>query len=107
MHIDYIKAGAEVITTNTYPSNWIMLDVVGLGSKFEEINLKAINAAIESRKECKRDDVLIAGFLSHIFPIADGDLKSNPVVVVSKSLLEESFGEMSEILSQNGCDLIL
>ena len=107
IHIDYIKAGAEIITTNTYPSNRIMLDAAGLGSRFEEINLKAINAAFEARIETDRDDVLISGSLSHRFPIAHGDLQSNPAVSVSKSHLEAACDEMSEILSQNGCDLIL
>lgn len=107
IHIDYIKAGAEIITTNTYPSNRIMLDAAGLGSRFEEINLKAINAAVESRIETDRDDVLIAGSLSHRFPIEHGDLQSNPAISVSKSYLREVCDEMSEILSQNGCDLIL
>ena len=107
IHIDYIKAGAEIITTNTYPSNRIMLDAAGLGSKFEEINLKAINAAVEARIETDRDDVLIAGSLSHRFPIAHGDLQSNPAISVSKSHLRGVCDEMSEILSQNGCDFIL
>ncbi len=107
IHIDYIKAGAEIITTNTYPSNRIMLDAAGLGSKFEEINLKAINAAVEARIETDRDDVLIAGSLSHRFPIAHGDLQSNPAIFVSKSHLKGVCDEMSEILSQNGCDFIL
>jgi len=107
IHIDYIKAGAEIITTNTYPSNRIMLDAAGFGSRFEEINLKAINAAIEARIETDRDDILIAGSLSHRFPIAHGDLQSNPAISVSKSHLKEVCDEMSEILSQNGCDFIL
>ena len=107
IHIDYIKAGAEIITTNTYPSNRIMLDAAGFGSRFEEINLKAINAAFEARIETDRDDILIAGSLSHRLPIAHGDLQSNPAISVSKSHLKGVCDEMSEILSQNGCDLIL
>ena len=84
-----------------------MLDAAGLGSRFEEINLKAINAAVEARIEIDRDDVLIAGSLSHRFPIAHGDLQSNPAISVSKSHLKGVCDEMSEILSQNGCDFIL
>ena len=39
--------------------------------KFEEINLSAINAALDARKECDRDDVLVAGSLSHQIPYQD------------------------------------
>ena len=74
IHLDYINSGAEVITANTYASSRLMLDAAGLGDHFEEINLKAMQAAREARKEAGNDHILIAGSLSHRFPIADGDL---------------------------------
>ena len=38
IHLDYINAGAEVITTNTYASSRSMLEAAGLADSFEEIN---------------------------------------------------------------------
>ena len=71
IHKDYINAGAKIITTNTYASNRMILEVAGVEDKFEEINLAAINAAIQAREECGRDDVLVAGSLSHQIPYED------------------------------------
>tara|TARA_B100001175_G_C19470774_1_gene621616 strand:- start:290 stop:1216 length:927 start_codon:yes stop_codon:yes gene_type:complete len=107
IHIDYINSGSQVITTNTYASSRIMLEAAGYGDRFKEINLKAINAALDARNETLNDEIVIAGSLSHRYPIADGDLMSSASVKVSQSRLKEAADEMVEILSYNGCDLIL
>ena len=107
IHLDYINSGAEVITTNTYASSRLMLDAAGLGDKFEEINLKAIQSAREAREESGNDNILIAGSLSHRFPIADGDVKSNPAINVSQDKFLEVCLELSSLLAGNGCDFIM
>ncbi|MDA9651874.1 homocysteine S-methyltransferase family protein [Pelagibacteraceae bacterium] len=106
VHLDYIKAGAQVITTNTYASSRLLLDAAGVGKDFEEINLKAINAAKAARDEVS-DDILIAGSLSHRYPIAHGDMQSNATIQFEQSVLQEATDEMANILVKNGCDLIL
>jgi len=106
VHLDYIKAGAQVITTNTYASSRLLLDAAGFGKDFEEINLKAINCAKAARDEVD-DNILIAGSLSHRYPIANGDLQSNATIQFEQSILQEATDEMAEFLSNNGCDLLL
>ena len=105
--MDYIKAGAQVITTNTYPSSRLMLEAAGLAKRFKEINLKAINSAKNARKLLNRDDVLVAGSVSHRYPIADGDPQSDPSIIVARDKLGEYCDEMVDFLSKYGCDLIL
>ena len=46
IHKDYIMAGSQIITTNTFASGRMLLESAGVASKFEEINLSAINSAI-------------------------------------------------------------
>ena len=106
VHLDYIKAGAQVITTNTYASSRLLLDAAGVGKDFEEINLKAISAAKAARDEVS-NDILIAGSLSHRYPIAHGDMQSNATIQFEQSVLQEATDEMANFLSENGCDLIL
>ncbi|MGY9026125.1 MAG: homocysteine S-methyltransferase family protein, partial [Candidatus Pelagibacterales bacterium] len=106
IHLDYINAGAQVITTNTYASSRLLLDAAGFGNDFEEINLKAISAAKAAREEVS-DDILIAGSLSHRYPIAHGDAQSNATIQFKQPILQEATDEMAELLSENGCDLIL
>ncbi len=52
IHKDYIEAGSSIITTNTYATNRMILETAGVDNQFKEINLSAINAALEAREEC-------------------------------------------------------
>ena len=53
IHKDYIEAGADIITTNTYASNRMILEVAGVDDQFKEINLAAINAALKLEKSAE------------------------------------------------------
>ena len=108
---DYINAGAKIITTNTYASNRMILEVAGVEDKFEEINLAAINAAIQAREECGRDDVLVAGSLSHQIPYEDAfrsqEEKDKYIKKLTPEYFRKSFDELAFFLADNGCDFIL
>ena len=111
IHKDYINAGAKIITTNTYASNRMILEVAGVEDKFEEINLAAINAAIQAREECGRDDVLVAGSLSHQIPYEDAfrsqEEKDKYINKLTPDYFQKSFDELAFFLADNGCDFIL
>ena len=111
IHKDYINAGAKIITTNTYASNRMILEVAGVEDKFEEINLAAINAAIQAREECGRDDVLVAGCLSHQIPYEDAfrsqEEKDKYIKKLTPEYFQKSFDELAFFLADNGCDFIL
>ncbi|MDC3155062.1 homocysteine S-methyltransferase family protein [Pelagibacteraceae bacterium] len=111
IHKDYINAGAKIITTNTYASNRMILEVAGVDDKFEEINLAAINAAIQAREECGRDDVLVAGSLSHQIPYEDAfrsqEEKDKYIKKLTPEYFQKSFDELALFLADNGCDFIL
>ena len=111
IHKDYINAGAKIITTNTYASNRMILEVAGVEDKFEDINLAAINAAIQAREECGRDDVLVAGSLSHQIPYEDAFIsqeeKDKYIKKLTPEYFQKSFDELAFFLADNGCDFIL
>ena len=107
IHSDYILAGSEIITTNTYASSRLMLDAAGLGEHFEEINSKAIKAALSAREQATDIDILVAGSLSHRLPIKDGDSQAKPGNEPQISLFESSCQELANFLAVNGCDIII
>ena len=60
IHLDYIRAGADVITTNTYGTTRLRLRHVGLEERFETLVRTAGQLAAEARAEAGRDDARIA-----------------------------------------------
>ena len=66
MHINYIKAGADVITTNTYSSARHNLEPLGHGELTVELNMRAVHIAQEAIYRANVDrPVYIAGAVSN------------------------------------------
>lgn len=107
IHRDYIAAGADIITANTFASSRLMLEPAGFADQFEEINRTAINAACRARDSSGRKDVLVAGSLSQMCPMnadshrADLDREPPPEV------MRDAFFELATLLRDAGCDLLL
>jgi hypothetical protein len=79
IHADYIAAGAEVITANTFASSRLMLSRAGYGAQVEEINRRAVEAALRARDKAPGGaDVVVAGSLSHMVPVAEGTALVDP-----------------------------
>jgi S-methylmethionine-dependent homocysteine/selenocysteine methylase len=62
IHQDYISAGADIITTNTYGIVRSSLAKEGLEDRFEELNVVACNLAGQARQKSEAS-ILIAGSL--------------------------------------------
>jgi S-methylmethionine-dependent homocysteine/selenocysteine methylase len=107
IHRDYISAGADVITANTYASSRLMLEQAGLADRFETINRATVGAARRARKESGRKDVLIAGSISHRSPMKVGAAAPDPMRKPSAEALTETTAELAELLKEEGCDLII
>lgn len=99
IHLDYIEAGADVITTNTFGSTRFVLEAAGLGAEFERINSDALWAAREARRLGARD-VSIAGSISCLPPRFDVEAYPDSATELGAYL------ELAEFLAANGADLI-
>lgn len=107
IHGDYIAAGADIITANTYASSRLMLGPAGFADRFEEINRTAVAAALRAREVSGRDDVLVAGSLSHAGPVVSGTARPDPARAPSEGAMADAFGELAMLLRDEGCDLII
>lgn len=107
IHRDYIEAGADIITANTYSSSRLLLDLDGLGDQFERINRETVRAAHRARRDCGRSDVLVAGSLSHRGPLVEGTATPDTGAAASVDALAVSVSELAHLLREEGCDLIL
>src|SRR5260221_1884584 len=68
IHLDYVKAGAEILETNTFGANRMRLAAFGFTEKLRAIN----QAGVKIAREASRDTAFVAGAIrppgGHIEP---------------------------------------
>ncbi len=107
VHLDYIAAGADIITANTFASSPLMLDYAGYGDRFEEINRAAVQTADKARRASGKSDIVLAGSLSHIIPVISGTDRSDPELCPDQGVIADSLERHAKLLKEEGCDFIL
>lgn len=101
IHEDYIRAGAEILTANTFATSRHVLESAGLGDDFEAINRRAVEVAKAARASAARHPVWIAGSISSMPPLTD--MRST----ARGPDLEDNYRRQGEILAEAGADLLL
>ncbi len=108
IHSDYIRAGSDVITANTFASSRLMLGPAGYADRVGEINLRAVEAALRAREQTGTTDrVAVAGSLSHMVPVAAGSATVDATKVPSNAEVSDAFYELANILRDAGVDHIM
>jgi len=100
IHRDYIAAGADVITANTFATTRFVLEAGGLGDRFEQINLAAIAAARTAAGTAGRR-VLVAASLSCCPPFLDMAARPDPATEL------RDYHELAALFAANGVDLLM
>ena len=105
-HQAYIDSGADVITVNGYASSRLVLETAGLSDQIGTINKKNIEAALLARDRSGRQDVLVAGSVSHSLGFRPG-LSKSIERDVSPDQFADAFDEMFMFYEEGGVDLVL
>lgn len=100
IHRDYIRAGAELIETNTYGANRFKLAQYGLEDRVRDINFRAVKLAREAREECG-EPVFLAGAMGPV------GLPISPDRTELPDDVREAFREQADALLEAGADLIV
>ena len=104
VHRDYLSAGAEVLTTNTFRTHRRSLERAGFGSRAKELTSMAVHIAKEAAGEQAASGGGTAWVAGSVAPLED--CYSPELVPPQKECLEEH-AEMVALLTQAGADLIL
>ncbi len=108
VHRDYILAGADIVTTNTFSTNRCMLEPAGLGDRLKEINTDAVQLALQARELAAVDrPVVVAGSMSHQVPVVAGHDFRDLEAIPDKEVAAGNFREMAQVLAAAGVDMIL
>jgi S-methylmethionine-dependent homocysteine/selenocysteine methylase len=101
VHEDYIEAGADVITTNTFATARHVLEPAGMGDHFRSLNSRAVTLAREARENVAERPVSIAGSISTMSARIDQSYEPRAEVA------RDNYQEQAEILVESGVDLIV
>lgn len=97
-HVDYIRAGAEVIITNTFSAGRHMLEPAGMGDQVKDVNTRAVELARETRQEVAEGPVAIAGSIC--------EWVHTETEWREPAKLSASLREQAGLLAEAGVDLI-
>jgi methionine synthase / methylenetetrahydrofolate reductase(NADPH) len=97
IHRSYIEAGSDVIETNTFGANRLLLQKFGLEDRAYEINFRG---AIMAR-EVAGDDIYVAGSMGAL------NERLEPWGSISEKDAREIFAEQAKALIDGGVDLLI
>ncbi len=97
VHLGYVKAGAEVIETNTFGANKFRLQKFGLGDRVRELNLAGARLA----REVAGDDLYVAGAVGPL------GIRLEPLGLTTLEEARAAFREQIAVLVEGGVDLII
>lgn len=97
VHEEYIKAGADIIETNSFGATRHKLQPYGLESKLREINISAARIA----REAAGDKVFVAGAIGPL------GIRIEPFGPTSFDEARDLFKEQAEALLEGGVDLFV
>jgi len=96
LHRDYVSAGAELITTNTFTANRLALTHAGLESRVRELNRTGVSLA----KEAAGDRAWVVGSMG-----PTGKLLA-PLGDLGEDEAREVYAEQASALAEAGADII-
>ena len=100
IHVDYLIAGADLVTANTFRTHRRSLSRAGLGDRAEELTERAVRIARQACASASKR-ALVAGSMS---PLEDC---FSPELVPHDDYLQDEHAEMAHHLVKAGADVLL
>src|SRR5436305_11600599 len=97
IHQEYVKAGAEILETNTFGASRPRLAAFGIAEKLREIN----SAAVRLAREAAKDGPFVAGAVGPL------GVRIEPLGPTSFAEAREACREQIEVLVESGVDLLI
>ncbi len=102
IHLDYLAAGADILTANTFRTHRRTLAQAGIADRAQTLTYRAVTLAVQARRDAGLTrSVLVAGSIG---PLEDSQ---HPERVPSAAECAAEHAEMAENLHAAGVDLLL
>ncbi|MFO1046577.1 MAG: homocysteine S-methyltransferase family protein [Geminicoccaceae bacterium] len=107
IHEDYIRAGADVITANTFASARHLMERAGHGELTVELLRRAVRLAREAVDATAGRPVAVAGSISTMRPVGKGTDQRALDIDLAAIPWADNLKEVAETLAEAGADLLL
>jgi homocysteine S-methyltransferase len=108
VHEDYVRAGADVITANTFATSRVLLGAASLGDRVAGLTRRSVEIALAARERVAGGrPVAVAGSLSNMMPMVEGTAHLDPRRMAPLDEAEASYHEQAALLAAAGVDLLL
>ena len=108
IHEEYLRAGADVVTANTFATNRHVLAGAGLADEAVSITTRAVELAREAvDKLAPHRPIAVAGSMSNTVAWIPGTVSPDPRFFPTPAEEIENYREMAETLATAGVDLIV
>ncbi|MEM7170391.1 MAG: homocysteine S-methyltransferase family protein [Pseudomonadota bacterium] len=112
LHESYIRAGVDIITTNTYSAARHCFEPLGMGHLTRELNLRAVELVMRARDRVAGNQaVYVAGSVSNFGMMAGGEELPEKLDGkwgdYTETALRRNLHEQAQILVDGGVDFLL
>jgi S-methylmethionine-dependent homocysteine/selenocysteine methylase len=107
VHADYIRAGAHVITANTFATSPVLFDALGRASEIAALDAHAVKLAKQARDETATGPVAIAGSFSTMRLLKQGSDRESTAKPWSRDQTRDLMRAKADALAAAGADLII
>ncbi len=112
IHLDYLRAGADIITTNTFNANRVSMADYAMEPEVRVINVAAARLAVEAAEQHHRETGRVAWVAGSIGPTnrtasMSADVNDPGARSITFNELAEAYGEQVEALIEGGAEILL
>ena len=108
VHEEYIRAGADVVTANTFSPSRHVLASAGLADETVSINARAVGLAREAVHNVSPErPIAVAGSMSNMRAWIPGTVSPDPRFLPTPEEEFNNYQEVAQTLANSGVDLIL
>ncbi|MCH2567989.1 MAG: homocysteine S-methyltransferase family protein [Pseudomonadales bacterium] len=108
VHAEYLRAGSDIVTANTFANCRHVLDSVGKGDDASDITKRAVELVCEAIDEVSPDrPIAVAGSMSNTMAWIPGTFSTDETYVPSPNQQSANYREQAEALAEAGADLIV
>ena len=108
VHEEYIRAGADAVTANTFSTSRHILASAGLADETVSINARAVELAREAVDNVSPErPIAVAGSMSNMRAWIPGTVSPDPRFLPTPEEESNNYQEVAQTLAESGVDLIL